>query len=86
MTVRPYRKNTTHAPVPGTGKGKATTALDVTDIYVDDGTGHNVISILKNLGDGVVLGDIELTFLADTIKTVDYPGAVLLITDQTGKV
>ena len=67
-------------------QGKATTALDVTDIYVDDGTGHNVISILKNLGDGVVLGDIELTFLADTVKAVDYPGAVVLITDQTGKV
>ncbi|MCL1063255.1 methyl-accepting chemotaxis protein [Shewanella benthica] len=67
-------------------QGKATTALDVTDIYVDDGTGHNVISILKNLGDGVVLGDIELTFLADTVKDVDYPGAVVLITDQTGKV
>ncbi|WP_246033233.1 methyl-accepting chemotaxis protein [Shewanella canadensis] len=67
-------------------QGKATTALDVTDIYVDDGTGHDVISILKNLGDGVVLGDIELTFLADAVKAVDYPGAVVLITDQTGKV
>jgi methyl-accepting chemotaxis protein len=67
-------------------QGKATTALDVTDIYVDDGTGHNVISILKNIGDGVVLGDIELTILADTVKAVEYPGAVALITDQTGKV
>jgi methyl-accepting chemotaxis protein len=67
-------------------QGKATTALDVTDIYVDDGTGHNVISILKNIGDGVVLGDIELTRLADTVKAVAYPGAVVLITDQTGKV
>ncbi len=67
-------------------QGKATTTLDVTDIYVDDGTGNNVISILKNIGDGVVLGDIELTFLTDTVKAVDYPGAVVLITDQTGKV
>ncbi len=67
-------------------QGKATTALDVTDIYVDDGTGNHVISILKNIGDGVVLGDIELTFLADAVQAVDYPGAVVLITDQTGKV
>jgi methyl-accepting chemotaxis protein len=73
-------------PRPWYQQGKATTALDVTDIYVDDGTGHNVISILKNIGDGVVLGDIDLTFLADTVKAVDYPGAVALITDQTGNV
>ncbi|MCG9731523.1 methyl-accepting chemotaxis protein [Shewanella sp. Isolate13] len=67
-------------------QGKSTNNLDITDIYVDDGTGHNVISIIKNLGDGVVLGDIELTYLAETVKSVQYPGAVVLITDQTGKV
>ncbi|QYJ90264.1 methyl-accepting chemotaxis protein [Shewanella halotolerans] len=67
-------------------QGKATTQLDVTDIYIDDGTGHKVISILKNLGDGVVLGDIELTYLHDVVSAIDYPGAVALITDQTGKV
>ncbi|ABZ78556.1 methyl-accepting chemotaxis sensory transducer [Shewanella halifaxensis HAW-EB4] len=67
-------------------QGKSTNNLDITDIYVDDGTGHDVISILKNLGDGVVLGDIELTYLSDIVKSVDYPGAVVLITDQTGKV
>ncbi|WP_180961227.1 methyl-accepting chemotaxis protein [Shewanella sp. GutDb-MelDb] len=67
-------------------QGKSSINLDITDIYVDDGTGHDVISILKNLGDGVVLGDIELTYLSDTVKAVNYPGAVTLITDQTGKV
>lgn len=67
-------------------QGKSSHNLDITDIYVDDGTGHDVISILKNLGDGVVLGDIELTYLSDTVKAVNYPGAVTLITDQTGKV
>ncbi|QYJ94055.1 methyl-accepting chemotaxis protein [Shewanella spartinae] len=67
-------------------QGKATTQLDVTDIYIDDGTGHKVISILKNLGNGVVLGDIELTYLHDVVSAIDYPGAVALITDQTGKV
>lgn len=67
-------------------QGKSSNNLDITDIYVDDGTGHNVISIIKNLGDGVVLGDIELTYLAETVKSVQYPGAVVLITDQTGKV
>lgn len=67
-------------------QGKSTNNLDITDIYVDDGTGHDVISIIKNLGDGVVLGDIELTYLADTVKSVQYPGAVVLIADQTGKV
>ncbi|WP_281214045.1 methyl-accepting chemotaxis protein [Shewanella insulae] len=67
-------------------QGKGTNQLDVTDIYIDDGTGHKVISILKNLGDGVVLGDIELTYLHDVVSAIDYPGAVALITDQTGKV
>lgn len=67
-------------------QGKSSHNLDITDIYVDDGTGHDVISILKNLDDGVVLGDIELTYLSDTVKAVNYPGAVTLITDQTGKV
>ncbi|MCG9714388.1 methyl-accepting chemotaxis protein [Shewanella insulae] len=67
-------------------QGKSTNQLDVTDIYIDDGTGHKVISILKNLGDGVVLGDIELTYLHDVVSAIDYPGAVALITDQTGKV
>ncbi|MCG9748147.1 methyl-accepting chemotaxis protein [Shewanella sp. Isolate8] len=67
-------------------QGKGTNQLDVTDIYIDDGTGHKVISILKNLGNGVVLGDIELTYLHDVVSAIDYPGAVALITDQTGKV
>ncbi|MCG9740127.1 methyl-accepting chemotaxis protein [Shewanella insulae] len=67
-------------------QGKSTNQLDVTDIYIDDGTGHKVISILKNLGDGVVLGDIELTYLHEVVSAIDYPGAVALITDQTGKV
>ncbi|ABS08680.1 methyl-accepting chemotaxis sensory transducer [Shewanella baltica OS185] len=67
-------------------QGKSSHNLDITDIYVDDGTGHDVISILKNLGNGVVLGDIELTYLSETVKAVDYLGAVTLITDQTGKV
>lgn len=67
-------------------QGKSSQHLDVTDIYLDDGTGNKVISILKNLGDGVVLGDIELTYLAQVVNAIDYPGAVALITDQTGKV
>ncbi|GGE90704.1 methyl-accepting chemotaxis protein [Shewanella carassii] len=67
-------------------QGKATNQLDVTDIYTDDGTGNEVISILRNLGDGVVLGDIELTYLHEVVSAIDYPGAVALIMDQTGKV
>ena len=40
---------------------KATNGLALTDVYMDATTGHPVVSIVKNFGNGVVLGDIALS-------------------------
>ncbi|WP_299018111.1 methyl-accepting chemotaxis protein [uncultured Photobacterium sp.] len=66
-------------------QGRAASGLQLTDIYTDSGTGEQVISIVKSLGDGVVIGDIELSILADTVNNVNFPGAVTAIMDVTGK-
>ncbi|PSW05430.1 methyl-accepting chemotaxis protein [Photobacterium lipolyticum] len=66
-------------------KGKAANGLDLTDVYNDATTGLPVVSIVKKFGNGVLLGDIELSILADTVKGVDFPGAVTAIVDETGK-
>lgn len=65
-------------------QGKATNNIDVTDVYPDLGTGNLVISILKSFGDGVVLGDIELSILVDTVKNINFPGSVTAIMDNNG--
>lgn len=66
-------------------KGKAANGLDLTDVYNDATTGLPVVSIVKKFESGVVLGDIELSILADTVKGVNFPGAVTTIVDETGK-
>ena len=57
----------------------------VTDFYTDAVTGQAVISIARNFGDGVALGDVSLNVLVDAVKSIDFPGAVSIITDETGK-
>ena len=57
----------------------------LTDIYTDMVTKQPVISIVTNLGDGVLSGDIGLEILDETVKQVNYPGAVTIILDQSGK-
>ena len=49
-------------------------------------TKQAVISIVTNLGDGVLSGDIGLEILGETVNKVDFPGAVAAIVDQNGKV
>ncbi len=71
---------------PWYSQGKNSQVLDLTDVYPDATTGNDVVSIIKAMGDGVALADIELSILADTVKSVDFPGAVTVITDSTGKV
>lgn len=66
-------------------QGKDANGLDLTDVYNDATTGLPVVSIVKKFEKGVVLGDIELSILADTVKGVDFPGAVTAIVDETGK-
>ncbi|WP_299012890.1 methyl-accepting chemotaxis protein [uncultured Photobacterium sp.] len=65
---------------------KQANGLNLTDVYNDSETGLNVVSISKKLNDGVVMGDIKLSILADTVKSVDFPGAVSSILDKKGKV
>ncbi len=67
-------------------QAKASGVLDITDVYPDATTGNDVVSIIKVTDGGVALADIELTILSDTVKNVDFPGAVTVITDSKGKV
>ncbi|MFT7681096.1 MAG: methyl-accepting chemotaxis protein [Moritella dasanensis] len=64
--------------------GKNTATFDVSDVYNDAGTGQPVISVVRNLGNGVLLGDIDLSILEDTVKNVNYPGSVTAIMDGDG--
>ena len=65
-------------------KGKNTATLDVTDVYNAKSTGLPVISVVRNIGDGVLLGNIDLKILEETVKNVDYPGSVTAIMDSDG--
>ena len=58
--------------------------LDITDVYVDSTTGNNVVSIIKGVHDGTFWGDIELAILSETVKGVDFPGAITAILDDKG--
>ncbi|WP_281212770.1 methyl-accepting chemotaxis protein [Shewanella insulae] len=58
----------------------------LTDIYVDMVTGNPVISIVTDVGDGVLSGDIGLEILEDTVNSIDFPGASAAIIDEAGKV
>ncbi|USD35740.1 methyl-accepting chemotaxis protein [Ferrimonas sp. SCSIO 43195] len=59
--------------------------LDVTDIYTDASNGNQVVSVVKKVADGVILGDIELSILQKTVNSVDFPGSVAAIMDGKGK-
>ena len=67
-------------------QAKNSNVLDITEVYPDATTGHDVVSIIKVMADGVVLADIELTILANTVKEIILPGAVSIITDEKGNV
>lgn len=63
---------------------KSSSDFSITDIYKDAFTGKPVISVVKPLADGVILGSIPLDILEETVKNVDYPGAVTAILDENG--
>ena len=67
-------------------QGKATNALDLTDVYPDATTGDDVVSIIKVMNDGVALADIGLTILADTVAGINEPGSIAVITDDKGAI
>ncbi|NQZ51332.1 MAG: methyl-accepting chemotaxis protein [Moritella sp.] len=64
--------------------GKNAATFDLTDFYTDVGTGLPVISVVRNLGNGVLLGDIDLSILEQVVKNVNYPGSVTAIMDSDG--
>jgi methyl-accepting chemotaxis protein len=66
-------------------KAKSSNKIELTDIYKDKFTGHDVITIVKNLGDIVVAGDLELNMLHDSVKEININGAVTVILDESGK-
>lgn len=71
---------------PWYSQAKASNVLDITEVYPDATTGNDVVSIIKVMNDGVALADIELTILGDTVKGINQPGAISVITDEKGNV
>jgi len=66
-------------------QGKSTSGVGFSEIYEDLMTGNKVISIVKSLGNGVIAGDVELNILIETVKNINFPGAVTAILDGEGK-
>lgn len=74
-----------HKNLPWYLLGKAKKGLNVTDIYKDPETGKEIVSIVNSVSGGVVMGDIELSILEETVDNVKFPGAVAVILDGKGK-
>ncbi|WP_028113379.1 methyl-accepting chemotaxis protein [Ferrimonas kyonanensis] len=66
-------------------QGRTSTEPELTGIYNDMVTGNPVISIVTNLGDGVLSGDIGLSILSDTVNSIHSDGVVAFIVDAQGK-
>ena len=66
-------------------QAKTKNTVILTDIYLDALSNQPVISLAQNIGDIVVLGDLPLDILAQTVKNINFPGAATVITDETGK-
>jgi methyl-accepting chemotaxis protein len=71
---------------PWYSQAKESKVLDITSVYADATTGNDVVSIIKEMNDGVALADIELTILGDTVKGINRPGTISVITDEMGNV
>ena len=67
-------------------QGRSTHGLDLTDIYTDKITGEQGVSIVSDLGDGAIFGSIELSRLHATVTHINFPGAVAVITDDSGNI
>ncbi|MCW8994832.1 MAG: cache domain-containing protein, partial [Psychromonas sp.] len=65
-------------------QANSTNSAVLKDIYSDAFTGNPIISIAKDFGNGVVVGDVSLSILIDTVKDINFPGAISIVFDQTG--
>ncbi|UTV31043.1 methyl-accepting chemotaxis protein [Photobacterium atrarenae] len=70
---------------PWYAQAQAASGVELTDFYTDSTTGKLVVSLIKGIPGGAVLGDIELDILAETVANVDIPGAVAAIVDEHGQ-
>ncbi|MDF2156138.1 methyl-accepting chemotaxis protein [Vibrio sp. CAU 1672] len=66
-------------------QAKSSNGVTVTDAYVDALTGSQLVSLAEKVEDAVILIDIDLDILSQTVKYVNFPGAVTAILDDTGK-
>lgn len=57
-----------------------------TEPYTDLVTGNQILSIAKKFRDGVVVGDITLGVLSNTVSSVKMEGAIGLIMDENSSV
>lgn len=69
---------------PWYAQGKRTQNISLTDVYADATSGNMLVSLVAPIHQGVLLGDIELTILEQTAKSINYPGAVAVILDGNG--
>ncbi|MCZ4311435.1 methyl-accepting chemotaxis protein [Vibrio sp. 10N.222.54.F12] len=60
-------------------EGKRSGSLVYTDPYTDSTTGTLMVSIGKDVGNGVVLADIPLDVLSDTVSEIDLNGAISMM-------
>ncbi|NOH85519.1 methyl-accepting chemotaxis protein [Vibrio sp. 03-59-1] len=58
--------------------------LTYTDVYNDATTGEQIVSIAQTFGSGVVLADVSLAVLDNTVKGINMSGAMaMLMTNDT---
>lgn len=60
-------------------------AVEFTDIYRDSTTGKMVVSLVRGIDNGAILGDVELDILKETISNITIPGSEAIIVDVNGK-
>ncbi|PFG58283.1 methyl-accepting chemotaxis protein [Vibrio sp. ES.051] len=69
---------------PWYSQAKTADHVEFTDVYTDSTTGKYVISLVKSISGGAILGDIELDILSEVIANVKIPGSHAAIVDEAG--
>lgn len=67
-------------------QARQSSTMSISDIYTDTVSGDSLVSITTPVASGVVSGDISINMLATAVKSINYPGAVALVLDDSGKV
>ncbi|WED24497.1 methyl-accepting chemotaxis protein [Vibrio sp. JC009] len=64
---------------------RANREIDLTEVYNDAFSGKPLVSIVKAINGGVVLGGIDISIIDDSINAFKYPGAITGILDENGR-